>query len=234
MTERERIGRAIVLLSGGVDSTVLAYHLADQGAQLRCISFRYGQRHADRELAAARATAYRLHAHQTVSVLGTAMGSSALTGQGDVPSADTSDPTATAPVVVPARNLLFLASAVSQAVASGVKHIYFAAHADDADSFADCRASFLNALGSPLSLIAPGVSIIAPFIKWSKADIVRRGEELGVPWAETYSCYEGKAQRCDICGACRSRKAAFEAAGVEDVDRTHKFPTFVTLHPQRQ
>lgn len=218
--------RSILLLSGGVDSTVLAYKLAGEGHRLHCVAFRYGQRAAEREIAAARRTAAVLHAHFTEARLDGALGRSALTGDSAVPAASVEDREATEPAVVPCRNFVFLTSAASLAVASCVRAIYFGANAGDATSFDDCGERFLHTIGSPLSVVAPGVSVVAPFVRMAKAEIVALGDSLGVPWRDAYSCYAGLAEACGSCGACLSRAEAFGVASVADVPEGHKFPAY--------
>lgn len=223
--------RSVILLSGGVDSTVLAYHLADMGHQLHCLSFKYGQNHATREVAAAARTAARLHARHTVIPVQGLAGRSSLTGHGEIPDAPTTDVEATQSVVVPGRNLVFLSLAASVAAASDVREIYFAVHQGDAASFPDCRSRFLQTLGAVWSTAELDVCVIAPFIKSEKPGIVRRGEDLGVRWTDTYSCYRGGVQHCGKCGACQGRIAAFQEAGVQDAPGNHKYPALVTLRP---
>lgn len=223
--------RAILLLSGGLDSTVLAYHLAAEGKQLHCLSYRYGQRASDLEIGSARRTARKIHGSLTAATFSTnALGGSSLTDHAaDLPESPTTDVAATQPVVVPARNLLLIASAVSIAVATRVPHVYVGFTQSDEAAFPDCSSRFLQSVGSPLSIVAPGVSIIAPFSLWSKAEVVARGAELGVPWVDCYSCYAGKTIQCGRCGACLDRASAFSAAGATDVDHAYRFPAFVTL-----
>lgn len=219
--------RSLVLLSGGVDSTVLAYHLADKGHRLHCVSFAYGQRHGTREIAAAQRTAAKLHAHHSTVPLAI-FGTNALTGHGEIPSASTSNVEATKPVVVPGRNLVFLSVAGALAAGSGVREVYFAAHAGDAASFVDCRVAFVGVMETAYKNGGLDCCVVAPFIYTSKADIVRRGGELGVPWTDAYSCYVGGVQHCGKCGACIGRLEAFAEAGVDDAP-IHKYPPSPTV-----
>jgi 7-cyano-7-deazaguanine synthase len=217
--------KSVLLLSGGVDSTALAYYLANnQSQRVHAVTFRYGQRNADREIAAAARTARRLFLRHTVIELHpNVFAETALTGFGEIPWAPTSDVDATSPVVVPGRNTVFLVSAASVGLYDGATSVYFATTAEDSAAFPDCRIGYLAALNSLLKVAGMGSQVIAPFISRSKAEVVGIGAEAGADWADAYSCYVGKAAHCGKCGACLGRLAAFAEAGVDDVAE-HKYP----------
>jgi len=120
---------------------------------------------------------------------------------------------------VPFRNGLFLASAASMALSNGCEVIYYGAHSDDAagNAYPDCSDAFNEAMNRAIYLgSGEQLRIEAPFVKWTKADVVKKGLELGVPYALTWSCYEGGEKPCGVCGTCRDRAAAFAANGVPD------------------
>lgn len=221
--------KALVLFSGGVDSTTcLALAIEKYGAdQVMALSVYYGQKHS-RELEAAEKIAARYGVkHQTLDLALIFEGSdcSLLKGSGaEIPKesyAEQLSRTDGAPVstYVPFRNGLFLASAASIALSNGCTEIYYGAHSDDAagNAYPDCSADFNEAIGRAVYLGSGGVlEVKAPFVGMTKAQVVREGLRLGVPYELTWSCYEGKDKPCGVCGTCRDRRAAFEANGVAD------------------
>lgn len=221
--------KALVLFSGGVDSTTcLGLAIEKYGAeQVMALSVYYGQKHS-RELEAAEKIAARYGVkHQTLDLALIFEGSdcSLLKGSGaEIPKesyAEQLSRTDGAPVstYVPFRNGLFLASAASIALSNGCTEIYYGAHSDDAagNAYPDCSADFNEAIGRAVYLGSGGVlEVKAPFVGMTKAQVVREGLQLGVPYELTWSCYEGKDKPCGVCGTCRDRRAAFEANGVAD------------------
>lgn len=215
--------RAVVLLSGGLDSaTTLAIARRD-GFACHALSFDYGQRHRS-ELLAARRVAEVLGAveHKTVRVGLDVIGGSALT---DPAIAVPDQPQAGIPVTyVPARNTLFLAIALGWAEVLGALDIFLGVNVVDYSGYPDCRPEFIRAFEALANLATKaGVEgarfrIHTPLITLSKADIVRIGTELGVDYSLTVSCYaadeEGRA--CGVCDSCRFRRAGFEGAGIAD------------------
>lgn len=222
MSERPR-GPAVVLLSGGLDSaTVLAMARAD-GYLCHALSIDYGQRHGAELAAAARvAAAGGAASHRTVSVNLDAIGGSALT---DVSIAVPSSPSAGIPVTyVPARNTVFLAIALGYAEVLAASAIFVGVNAVDYSGYPDCRPAFIDAfqvladIATKAGVEGQGPRIAAPLLHLSKADIVRRGRELGVDYGLTVSCYNADPQgrACGQCDACRLRAEGFSAAGVAD------------------
>lgn len=213
----------VVAVSGGLDSVTLAHDLAAAGHDLTLVSFDYGQRHA-RELACAAACGERLgaayHAVDLRSV-GALLSGSALT-----------DPTVAVPdghytdasmrsTVVPNRNAILLAVATGLAVAVGAEAIATAVHAGDHPIYPDCRPAFVAAFEAMARVanegfVDPGFAVLAPYLGWEKSDIVARGAALGVPFAQTWSCYRGGDEHCGRCGTCVERSEAFALAGVPD------------------
>lgn len=218
--------RAVVLLSGGLDSaTVLAWARA-RGHECHALTFDYGQRHRV-ELEAARRVAASLEAadHRVVSLDLTWMGGSALTDHAiPVPGA-TREGSGEIPLTyVPARNTIFLAMALGWAEVIGARELYIGANAVDYSGYPDCRPEFLQAfercanLGTRGGVEGEGFRVQAPLVALSKAEIIRKGAELGVDFGLTLSCYDPdtKARACGRCDACRLRARGFEAAGVAD------------------
>ncbi|MCP1726406.1 7-cyano-7-deazaguanine synthase [Natronospira proteinivora] len=216
-------GRAVVLLSGGLDSaTVLAQAKAD-GFDAHAISFRYGQRH-DAELKAAERVAEQLGAasHRTVGLDLGSLGGSALT---DASLAVPEQPGTGIPVTyVPARNTVFLSIAMGWAEILDAEAIYIGVNAVDYSGYPDCRPAFIEAFQS-LARVATkqGLEGRAPVIKTplmaqSKAEIIRQGIDLGVDYGLTVSCYQAddSGRACGRCDACRFRRQGFEQAGIPD------------------
>lgn len=210
--------KTVLILSGGMDSATLAYE-PDLG-ELLCLSFDYGQRHV-RELEAAAAIAKERHAeHRIIRLEGFAEacpGSSLTDRSVAVPHGHYEAPTMKQ-TVVPSRNAIMLSTAFGVAAANGADQIATAVHAGDHAIYPDCRPQFIENLATALNLgvWADWTAIKAPYIGLSKTDIARRGAELSVPYALTYTCYEGGEKHCGLCGACQERKEAFREAGVAD------------------
>ncbi|MCB0359279.1 MAG: 7-cyano-7-deazaguanine synthase QueC [Bdellovibrionales bacterium] len=209
----------VILLSGGLDSSTLLYHLRQEGWRPAGLAIDYGQRHR-RELAAARAIAGEAGIHLRVadiSPLQPLLLGSALTDPTiDVPSGHYTDESMKA-TVVPNRNMLFLAVAASWAIAQGASAVAYAAHAGDHAIYPDCRPEFVRAMSAALGLADwRQLELATPFLDWDKGQIVRRGAELGVPFEKTWSCYRGGTAHCGTCGTCVERREAFSQAGVAD------------------
>ena len=215
-------GPAVVLLSGGMDSAVALAEARAQGHRCHALSVRYGQRHSSELDAAARvAKALGAHEHRVVDVDLRAIGGSALTDDIAVPQ---SPGTGIPPTYVPARNTVLLALALGYAEVLGAHDIYVGVNAVDYSGYPDCRPEFVTAfeqlarLATKAGVEGAPIRIHAPLIALTKADIVRRGIELGVDFGLTVSCYQADAdgRACGLCDACRLRRAGFDAAGVLD------------------
>lgn len=213
----------VLILSGGLDSTVLAYRLRASGSRLTMLSFDYGQRHK-RELEYARRTAVKLACvHRIVdlsAISGLLAGSSLTDTTVDIPDGHYTDLSMRA-TVVPNRNAIMLDVAVAHAVAARADAVAFGAHAGDHPIYPDCRPRFLNAyrrmtLLANEGFVAPQFTVLAPFMRLSKADIVIIGVDLEVPFEDTWSCYRGEATHCGACGTCVERREAFTVAAVAD------------------
>jgi 7-cyano-7-deazaguanine synthase len=218
--------RAVVLLSGGLDSATTLAIAKAEGFSCHALSFDYGQRHGV-ELAAAETVARLLGAdeHRFVSLPISDFGGSALTDERiDVPE----DGGEGIPVTyVPARNTVFLSFALAWAEVLAADAIFIGVNAVDYSGYPDCRPEFIDAFRALAALATKQgveghpVQIEAPLISLSKAGIIRRGAELGVDYAVTVSCYRADAEgrACGRCDACRFRREGFAAAGIEDPTR---------------
>ncbi|MGE0478959.1 MAG: 7-cyano-7-deazaguanine synthase QueC [Phycisphaerae bacterium] len=217
---------AVVLLSGGLDSaTTLAIALREQAA-VAALSFRYGQRHFV-EIDAASAVARRLGVrdHVVVEIDLRVFGGSALTADIAVPKDCDPQRGDEIPITyVPARNTIFLAYALALAEVRAATDVYIGVNAVDYSGYPDCRPEYVAAfervagLATRAAVEGGPVRIRAPLIAMSKAEIIRRGLELGVPYELTRSCYDPNAagEACGHCDSCQLRRAGFAAAGVRD------------------
>ncbi|MCK7596026.1 7-cyano-7-deazaguanine synthase QueC [Microbulbifer sp. CAU 1566] len=215
--------KAVVLLSGGLDSaTVLAMARAE-GYQCYALGFDYGQRHSA-ELMAAQRVAADLEAleHKVVKLDLRVIGGSALTDDTiDVPEEETSGIPVT---YVPARNTVFLSIALGWAEVLGAQDIFVGVNAVDYSGYPDCRPEYIDAFEKMANLATRAgvegnkLTIHAPLMKMSKADIVKRGTALGVDYSLTVSCYQAETSgaACGRCDSCRLRAAGFAEAGLED------------------
>jgi 7-cyano-7-deazaguanine synthase len=206
----------VTILSGGLDSTVLAHHLASLGYEQTFVTFDYQQRHF-KEMYFAQLTAQRLNGEHVPVSLGPLVRfwqGSALVGDHAVPHGHYEAPSM-AITVVPNRNLIFLTIAAAVAVSRGATAVFTGVHSGDHAIYQDCRPEFIHAADAAMQLSC-GVSVNAPFVHFTKANIVRTGTNLAVPFEETWSCYEGGARHCGQCGTCVERIEAFKLAGVED------------------
>lgn len=218
--------RAVILLSGGLDSTTTLAIAQSQGYSCFCLSFDYGQKQTiELEKARAIAANYKVEQHLVLRLDLDKIGGSALTGAIEVPKNSALTDQMTIPVTyVPARNTILLAHAVAWAEVLGAWDIFLGVNAVDYSGYPDCRPEFLEAFAHMANLgTKAGVSggnkftIQAPLLRWSKADIIRKGLELGVDYSITHSCYDPQGTKaCGGCDACRLRLKGFEEAGLED------------------
>ncbi|MCZ8512121.1 7-cyano-7-deazaguanine synthase QueC [Paenibacillus filicis] len=220
--------KAVVILSGGLDSTTCMGIARDKGYELYPITFDYGQRHKS-EIENARQVAahYGVQDRHKVISLGFLkdFGGSALTDESiDVPPAGESGPVdSDIPVTyVPGRNLLFLSIATSYAEVTGAEAIYIGVNAMDYSGYPDCRPEFIHkveevmALATRVGVEGGPLHIETPLIMWTKAEIIQEGLRLGVPYELTTSCYNGQAEACGECDSCRLRLKGFAEAGSSD------------------
>jgi 7-cyano-7-deazaguanine synthase len=221
--------KALVLVSGGVDSTTcLGMAVKEYGSEnVVGLSIFYGQRH-DKEIKAADAVCEHYNVEHITLDLSTMFQFSDCTllqhSDGEIPEESYAEQLAKTdgkPVstYVPFRNGLFLSSASAIALSKGCSKIYYGAHSDDAagNAYPDCSEAFNNAMNTAIyEGSGKQLEIVAPFISLTKAQVVKKGLEIGVPYELTWSCYEGHEKACGKCGTCIDRKAAFELNGTVD------------------
>jgi 7-cyano-7-deazaguanine synthase len=215
---------AIALLSGGLDSATAAALAQEAGYRVIGLSFDYGQRHR-RELEAARqvAASLGLGEHHTIQVNLAAWGGSALTDAAiAVPTAGVQAGVIPS-TYVPGRNTVFIALGLSLAEARGAERLVLGVNAVDYSGYPDCRPDYLAAfqtladLASKAGREGQGARLWAPLVEWSKTEIVREAQRLGVPIASTWSCYSGGSAPCGVCDSCRIRDDALVAAGLSSL-----------------
>lgn len=217
--------KAVVLVSGGMDSAVVLAMAREQGFACHALSVRYGQRHTSELDAAARvARALGAVEHKTVAVDLRSIGGSALTADIDVPEA----PQDGIPITyVPARNTIMLSIALGWAEVLGAQDLFCGVNAVDYSGYPDCRPEFIAAFEQLANLATRAgvegrrLSVHAPLMRMSKAQIAEEGVRLGVNFSLTVSCYQADAEglACGRCDACRLRAAGFQAAGIIDPTR---------------
>lgn len=217
--------KAVILVSGGMDSAVTLAIAKQQGYQIHALSVAYGQRHSS-ELEAAARVAHMLGAveHKTVHVDLRSIGGSALTADIDVPEEGGEGIPVT---YVPARNTIMLSIALGWAEVLGSNDIWCGVNAVDYSGYPDCRPAFIESfeklanVATKAGVEGAGIRIHAPLMAMSKADIAREGQRLGVDFTATVSCYQADAQgrACGHCDACRLRAQGFREAGLPDPTR---------------
>lgn len=207
------------MYSGGMDSTVLLYDLVKQGHEVKTLSILYGQKHRC-ELDAAQRLSEGLrveHKRVDISGLSDIFGESSLVSAGnDVPEGHYEEESMKQ-TVVPNRNMILLSLATAWAISSGADSVAYAAHSGDHAIYPDCREEFAATMNQAIELCDwKKISLYRPYVDMTKADIVKRGTELGVPFENTWSCYKGGRLHCGMCGTCIERREAFYLAGVTD------------------
>ena len=221
------VRKAVVLVSGGMDSAVVIALAREQGYDVYALSVSYGQRH-NSELAASDRVSSALGAieHKTVSIDLRSIGGSALTADIDVPldCAGNGDIPVT---YVPARNTIMLSIALGWAEVLGSSDIWCGVNAVDYSGYPDCRPAFIEAferlanLATKAGVEGAGIRVHAPLMRMSKAEIARQGQRLGVDFSMTVSCYQAdnEGRACGHCDACRLRAEGFHNAGLADPTR---------------
>lgn len=211
--------KVIVLVSGGLDSVCALHAAATIHEVVAGISFDYGAKHNHREIPFAVLHCRRIGVrHEVIRLdfIGEHFRSSLLQTGASIPDAHYEAP-AMKQTIVPFRNGIFLAAAAGFAETVGASAVVIAAHAGDHVIFPDCRAEFMDAISAAIHLGTDGgVEILRPFIRCTKAQIVQRGQKLGISLAETWTCYKGNEHHCGTCGACVERREAFSLANIPD------------------
>jgi len=210
---------ALVLFSGGLDSTVLATQMKQEAKETRLLSIDYGQRHA-KELDHSQKVADHLgldHEILKLPQLGHILGGSSLTDKSiSLPEGHYAEQSMKS-TVVPNRNMILLALAGGHALSLGFDTIAYAAHAGDHTIYPDCRPEFANAMDKALGLADwKDLNLHRPYVEMTKSDLVSLGDQLGAPLQLTWSCYAGGEIHCGKCGTCVERKEAFELAKIPD------------------
>lgn len=219
MEQLVNVKKAIILLSGGLDSATVAAQAIADGYEAIALSFRYGQRH-ERELLAAKqvSAALKIQEHFLIDVNLAQWGGSALTDINIAMPIEGVQADEIPITYVPGRNTVFIAIALSLAESKGAEAIYLGINAVDYSGYPDCRPDYLEAfqklaaLSSKVGVEGHAPKLIAPLVMDSKVDIVKRAKRLGVPIELTWSCYQGGEVPCGVCDSCRIRdKAILEA-----------------------
>jgi 7-cyano-7-deazaguanine synthase len=223
--------KAVVLLSGGLDSYTAAAIARDLHFDVHALTVKYGQRHAQEILAARKiAEALGVKAHREIAVDLASLGGSALLGDGDIPKGGP-DPHTIPATYVPARNTVMLALSLAWAEVIGAYDIFIGVNALDYSGYPDCRPEFIEAFEKMAGLATKaGVEgarfrIRAPLISMTKADIIRRGNSLGLDYGLTRSCYDPapSGAPCGQCDSCVLRARGFQEAGIKDPLLDHAF-----------
>ncbi len=225
------MSKAVILLSGGLDSTTVLYQARQDGYDCHALSFDYQQRH-QKELAAARKVAQmaQVKEHRVVEFDLRCWGGSALTDSSiELPvDRDLRQMAEEIPVTyVPARNTIFLSFALAYAEAIQAQRVYIGVNALDYSGYPDCRPAYIAAMQQVFNLgtkqgldgqglNGDGIQIAAPLVELRKTEIIQLGNSLGVSWADTWSCYDGGELACGVCDSCQLRLAAFAELGLVD------------------
>jgi 7-cyano-7-deazaguanine synthase len=225
--------RAVVLLSGGMDSATAAYEAKEQGYDIYALHTSYGQKTEAKELACAKELADDLDAEEFLQIETShlsAIGASSLTDdEMAVEDADMeSDEVPTS--YVPFRNANLLSMAVSYAEANDCDAVFIGAHSEDYSGYPDCRPEFFDAFETMVDVGTKPettISLEVPFVHDSKTEIARRGVDLGVPFEHTWSCYRAEEPACGTCDSCAFRLQAFQNVGVEDPIAYAERPQYV-------
>lgn len=215
--KRENMKDSILILSGGLDSTTLLYDYKDRIAL--AISFDYGSNHNAKEIPFARMHCERLgikHLVIPLEFIGQYFRSSLLSGDDAIPEGHYADENMKS-TVVPFRNGIMLAVAIGMAESNNLQYVMMANHGGDHTIYPDCRPEFVDAFDQAAHAgTYNGVRLLSPYCNMTKGQIAARGKQLGIDYAETWSCYRGGDRHCGKCGTCVERKEALAAAGIED------------------
>ncbi len=221
-----KVVKAVILLSGGLDSSTVLYQAKADGFECYALSFDYQQRHRQElEAASAIARSAGVAEHQVVSFDLRLWGGSALTDTKiDLPSdRSLAEMAQNIPVTyVPARNTIFLSFALAYAEAISAERVCIGVNALDYSGYPDCRPDYIQAmqevfrLGTKQGREGEAIAILTPLINLKKTEIIQLGNRLDVPWSKTWSCYAGEELACGVCDSCRLRLAAFEELGLKD------------------
>ncbi len=214
--------KAVCLLSGGMDSTTLAYVAKDMGYDIIALHFTYGQRTEEKERECAKTVARMLDAQEFVEIgleHFKKIGASSLTDESIPVEEYAGEEEGIPSTYVPFRNANLLAIATSLAEARRAEAIFIGVQTGDYPGYPDCRPEFIEAFQRVVDLgtaADPRITLMTPFVRMTKVDIVRKGLELGVPYEKTWSCYQNNDRACGVCSSCHYRREAFREVGIED------------------
>jgi len=212
--------KVVIIASGGMDSTTLLYDILAQGYEVYVLSINYNQKHS-KELGFIRKTCNKLKIPYKIIDLSRVgkelLFVSALTADKiNIPELNYKEKNMRL-TVVPNRNMILLSLAAGYAISLGAKKVFYGAHAGDHALYPDCRKEFVRAMRKVISLADwKPVTLEAPYLNLTKDDILMRGNDLGVDYALTWSCYQGRQKPCGKCGTCRERLKAFKKIGIKD------------------
>nr|WP_264194010.1 7-cyano-7-deazaguanine synthase QueC [Marinomonas algarum] len=210
--------KAVVVYSGGMDSFTVLHTALRSGLDVYAISFNYGQKHS-KELTVAASVCQALsisHKIVDITAINSLMANSSLTGDTDIPEGHYESDNMKS-TVVPNRNMVLLSMAIAYAVSLEAGKVYYGAHAGDHHIYPDCRPEFVNAMNAVANIANyQPVDIVTPFLHASKGDILKAGLAMGLDYADTWTCYNGREQSCGKCGACHERLEAFAEQGRQD------------------
>jgi len=226
--------KVCVLLSGGMDSVTVFHEALRTHEVTACVSFDYGSKHNAREIPFAELHTSRMGIpHHTIPLdfMNALFKSDLLKSGGSIPDGHYAE-ASMKQTVVPFRNGIMLAIAAGFAESIDAEAVVIAAHSGDHAIYPDCREPFMQAMGDAMSCgTYPGIRLLRPFIAMNKADIARRGHELGIDFSETWSCYKGGEIHCGVCGTCVERREAFLLAGLDDPTGYAQTPALPELKP---
>ena len=210
--------KVVVIYSGGMDSYTVLHKAINDGCEVYALSFNYGQRHQkELDCAAEVCTALGIH-HRVVDIraVNGLLGGSALTTDIPVPEGHYQEPSMQT-TVVPNRNMILLSLAVGYAVSLTATKVYYGAHSGDHAIYPDCRPEFVEKMQDVCAIANyTPVEIHAPYLHDTKIALLRDGLAMGLDYANTWTCYNGREQACGKCGACQERLEAFQHNGITD------------------
>jgi 7-cyano-7-deazaguanine synthase len=226
--------RVVVLVSGGMDSVTALYETRERYSVAAAVSFDYGSKHNSKELPFAAWHAHRLKiSHHVIRLdfMAELFKSDLLKSGGAIPEGHYEDATMKQ-TVVPFRNGIMLSIAGGFAESIEANGVVIAAHEGDHAIYPDCRKEFMNAMADAVRLgTYAGIEILSPLIGQTKAQIARRGHDIGVDYSKTWSCYKGEELHCGVCGTCVERREAFLLAGIADPTKYAEAPVLPEKPP---
>ena len=208
--------KAIILFSSGLDSTTVLYYAMSKGYDCHCLIFDYGQKHS-KEVDNAKKFAKSLKLNYHVVKTSIPWDMSSLINKGKkIPEHKQIKEGFVPSTYVPGRNTIFLSYAISYAETIKAKKIFLGINAVDFSSYPDCTPQYLKSMQQVMKALNNGIEICAPIEKYSKAQIIKLGTKLKVPYEKTWSCYNGKNKPCGKCDSCKLRAKGFKEAGIDD------------------